>query len=86
MKPRSKRKRELRTLSDTMMHHKYAINISYGRTLLSFSLKILFIYLFLDRGEEREKERKENINVWLPLMCPLPGTWPATQECTLTGN
>ena len=27
-----------------------------------------FTYLFLDRGEGREKERERNINVWLPLM------------------
>ena len=27
-----------------------------------------------------------NIKVWLPLPCPLLGTWPATQACTLTGN
>ena len=26
-----------------------------------------FVYLFLDRGEGREKERERNINVWLPL-------------------
>ena len=31
-----------------------------------------FIYLFLDRGEGREKER--NLNVWLPLTRPPPGT------------
>ena len=37
-----------------------------------------FIYLFLERGEGKEKERERNINVWLPLMCPLLGTWPAT--------
>ena len=30
-----------------------------------------FIYLFLERGEGKEKERKRNINVWLPLKCPL---------------
>ena len=41
-----------------------------------------FIYLFL----EREKERERNINVWLPLTCPLLGTWPTTQACALTGN
>ena len=29
-----------------------------------------FIYLFLDRGERREKEWERNISVWLPL------TWP----------
>ena len=26
-----------------------------------------------DRGKGREKERERNINVWLPLACPLPG-------------
>ena len=45
-----------------------------------------FIYLFLDRGEGREKERERNINVWLPLLHPLLGTWSATQACALTGN
>ena len=43
-------------------------------------------YLFLERGEGREKERERNINVWLPCACPLPGTWPTTQACALTGN
>ena len=45
-----------------------------------------FIYLILERGEGREKERKRNINVWLPLTRPLLGTWPTTQACALTGN
>ena len=44
------------------------------------------IYLFLKRGEGKEKERERNINVWLPLTCPLLGTWPETQACALTGN
>ena len=43
-----------------------------------------FIYLFLERGEGKERER--NINVWLPLMWPPLGTWPTTQLCALTGN
>ena len=30
--------------------------------------------------------RERNINVWLPLECPLLGTWPTTQACALTGN
>ena len=30
-------------------------------------------YLFLERGEGREKERERNISVWLPLMWPLLG-------------
>ena len=45
-----------------------------------------FIYLLLEKGEGREKERERNINVWLPLMCPLLGTWPTTQACAPTGN
>ena len=28
-----------------------------------------FVYLFLDKGERKDKERKKNINVWSPLMC-----------------
>ena len=43
------------------------------------------IDLFLERREGREKG-KRNVNVWLPLACPLLGTWPATQACALTGN
>ena len=45
-----------------------------------------FTYLFLDRGEGREKESERNINMWLPLERLLLGTWPAAQECALTGN
>ena len=44
-----------------------------------------FISLFLDRGEGRQKERKRNINVWLPLMHLPPGTWPAIQACAWLG-
>ena len=51
-----------------------------------FSLLFFLIHLFLERGEGREKERERNINVWLPLSCPLSGAWPATQSCVLTGN
>ena len=55
-----------------------------------YSLQIFFLFFFktdffiLERGEGREKER--NINVWLPLVHPQLGTWPATQACALTGN
>ena len=44
------------------------------------------MYLFLERGEEKENEGERNINMWLPLAHPLLGTWPATQACALTGN
>ena len=45
-------------------------------------------YLFLARGEKREKERKRNINVSVRLlfMHPLLETWLETQAYTLTGN
>ena len=41
-------------------------------------------YLFIFR--ERGREGEGNINVWLPLVHPLLGTWPATQACALPGN
>ena len=31
------------------------------------------IYLLLERGEGRKKERERNINVWLPLNAPPTG-------------
>ena len=43
--------------------------------------QILFIFY---RGDGREREG--NINVWLPLTCPLLGTWPATQACARSRN
>ena len=55
-------------------------------TILVFFFFKDFIYLFLERGEGKEKERERNINVWLPLMRPYLGTWPATQACALTRN
>ena len=59
--------------------------------LLGYSLKKkhIFIYLFLERGEGREKERKRNIYVgekhWMGCLSHIP-TWSATQECALTKN
>ena len=43
---------------------------------------LLRFYLFLERGEGRER----NINVWLSLAHPLLGIWTPTQACALTGN
>ena len=40
-----------------------------------------FIYLFLERGEGKEKDI-----VWLPLAHPPLGIWPTTQAYALTGN
>ena len=55
--------------------------------LFQFHIFILFkkiLFIFIERG--REREREGNINVWLPLTCPLLGAWPTTQACALTGN
>ena len=49
-------------------------------------LKKDFIDLFLERGEDGEKEGGKNINVWLSLARSLLGTWPTAQACALTGN
>ena len=60
-------------------------NFNFMLNLYFFNVKLNFlknIYLFLERGMEGEG----NINVWLPLVRPLLGTWPATQACALTGN
>ena len=45
-----------------------------------------YLFLFLDRGERRAKERERNISVWLPLTCLSLGTWTASQACALTVN
>ena len=44
------------------------------------------MYLFLERGERREKEGEKNISVWLPFSPPLLGAWPTTQACALMGD
>ena len=47
---------------------------SYPRVyvLFFFFFKILFIYFREVKGGKK-REREKNINVWLPLMCPLLG-------------
>ena len=70
-------------LSDCWMWGKRLLTLSF---FYSKFLKKIFIYLFLDKAEGREKVRERNSNVWLPLTCPQPGTWPKTQICALTGN
>ena len=49
-------------------------------------------FLFLERGEGREKERERNTHVWenrhqsVASHTPTLGTWTTTQACALTGN
>ena len=66
-------------------HKAYRTSQATPWRIRSFFFKIFFI-LLLDSREGREKERERDINVWLPLMLPLLGTWSKTQTCVLTGN
>ena len=63
----------------------YYVKINF-KIILSYVLQLLLLLLllFLERGEGREEEKERNINVWLPCMHLLLGTWPSTQA--LTGN
>ena len=47
--------------------------------------KRFYLFIFRDRGREREKEG-EKLDVWLPLARPQLGTQLVTQACALTGN
>ena len=47
--------------------------------------KTLLIYIFLKRGEGRNKGRERHVNQ-LPLTLPQLGTWSTTQACALTGT
>ena len=60
---------------------------SLGQKAVPFLIFLKRFYLFIFReGVGREKESERNTNVWLSVVCPLLGTWPATQACALTGN
>ena len=58
----------------------------FGPPPISYFFKILFIYLFLERGREWKTVGEKYQCVWLPLRRPPLGTWPATQACALIGN
>ena len=45
--------------------------------------KRFYLFIFRERGREGERGEK---HMWLPLMRPQLGIWPATQACALTGN
>ena len=54
---------------------------SKGKSIFIFNFLKRFCLFIFRQKERRDKERERNINVWLPLACPLLGTWPATQAC-----
>ena len=82
----------LRHLHNSILLYHIYVHVLGNLRAESLSIPYLFLffkdfsYLFLETGKGREKERERNINVWLPLTFPLPGTWPATQACALSGN
>ena len=83
--------------ADWLAHHTPALSpVIFRQFLLGSAHKnekwwemyisiFLRFYLLLERGGGKEKENKRNI-MWLPLTCPLLGTWTATQACALIGN
>ena len=87
-------------ITDQLLFHRKTQKNTIIAALKSTTFMFLFFYifgcifedyLFLERGEGREKERERNINVWeihwLVASCMPPlGTWPTTQACALTRN
>ena len=73
-----------------LLHHSPASSWILPLRGSPHSKPALFIYLFSERPEGREKEREtlmcERYIDWLSLAHPQQGTWPATQACALTGN
>ena len=61
------------------------IELSYSLTSQSLVFFFLRFYLFLERGEGREKRGRETLMCGC-LTCPLLGIWPETQASALTGN
>ena len=47
------------------------------------SFKILYLFIFRDRGREKEVEKYQCV---VAFCAPLLESWPATQACALTGN
>ena len=68
-------KKELKAKFETL-RSKIRNEIFTHLVIASEFFKKYFVYLVLERGEKREKERERNINVWLPLVHPLLETWP----------
>ena len=64
----------------------WTVCVPYGPFSKSLIFFLRFYLFILERGEGRGKERERDIGVWLHLMIPLLGTWPATQAYVLTGN
>ena len=69
--------------------HTYYFSTTNNHRMINRKIHFLFlkdfIYLFLERGERRKKERGRNINQ-LPLAHPHLGAWPTTEACALVRN
>ena len=62
------------------------ISISFCNESVTLDVRTrIFIYFFLERGREGEREREKYRCVVASHIPPL-GIWPATQACALTGN
>ena len=78
--------------AELQSHHRGACEQDGRNDCIYLFKKIIFIYLFLERGREGEREGEKHQCVRetsidrMPLACPQPGTWPRPLACALTGN
>ena len=55
--------------------------LHYGaKALVKHFCHYLFVCFYFERDGKGRRKRERNISVWLPLVHPLLGTWPATQH------
>ena len=66
--------------------HSLNIFVTHVAKVLHDLKNILFIYLFLERGERREKEEERRQYMAASCVPSTLGTWPTTQACGLTRN
>ncbi|KAF6086237.1 hypothetical protein HJG60_008432 [Phyllostomus discolor] len=66
-------------ISVLMIYGVFSVSLAKG--FVDF-FKVLFIY-FRERGREK---RERNISVWLPITCPLLGSWPGLLTRNQTGD
>ena len=59
------------------------VRVSWDTELVKIFLSFFLRFYLFSFGEGKGGR---NINVWLPLVSPPLGTWPAAQACALTGN
>ena len=61
--------------------------LSICNTVASDLLKRFYLFIFREKGREREKEGEKHLCARdIPIGCPQLRTWRISQACALTGN